>query len=199
MALACRSGTGELLMPCGRCRQVIYEFGGEELLVDTPTGPGNDDLDAAGRLRPPARPAVSGFAAVDVIIAKRDGRELTGEQIDWVIDAYTRGEVAEEQMSALLMAILLNGMTGGGDRRLDHRDDQLRDPDGPVRGGPADGGQALDGRCGGQDLAAAGAVGRGLRGGRSAAVRSGPGAHRRHPGQDGIDPGLAGDADAATR
>ena len=39
VALACRSGTGELLMPCGRCRQVIYEFGGQELMVDTPTGP----------------------------------------------------------------------------------------------------------------------------------------------------------------
>jgi len=39
VALACRSGAGELLMPCGRCRQVIYEFGGPELLVDTPSGP----------------------------------------------------------------------------------------------------------------------------------------------------------------
>ena len=39
VALACRSGTGDLLMPCGRCRQVIYEFGGPQLLVDTPTGP----------------------------------------------------------------------------------------------------------------------------------------------------------------
>ncbi|MDQ6657893.1 MAG: cytidine deaminase [Actinomycetota bacterium] len=39
LALACRSGTGELLMPCGRCRQVIYEFGGPELIVDTPDGP----------------------------------------------------------------------------------------------------------------------------------------------------------------
>lgn len=38
VALACRSGQGELLMPCGRCRQVIYEFGGPELLVDTPSG-----------------------------------------------------------------------------------------------------------------------------------------------------------------
>jgi thymidine phosphorylase len=55
---------------------------------------------------------VTGFAAVDVIIAKRDGRELTPAQIEWVIDSYTRHEVAEEQMSALLMAILLNGMTG---------------------------------------------------------------------------------------
>jgi thymidine phosphorylase len=49
--------------------------------------------------------------AVEVIGAKRDGGELTDSQIDWVIDAYTRGAVADEQMSALAMAILLNGMT----------------------------------------------------------------------------------------
>jgi thymidine phosphorylase len=48
--------------------------------------------------------------AVEVIVAKRDGAELTDSQIDWVIDAYTRGQVADEQMSALAMAILLNGM-----------------------------------------------------------------------------------------
>ena len=50
------------------------------------------------------------FDAVDVIRAKRDNHELTDPQIDWVIDAYTRGAVAEEQMSALAMAILLRGM-----------------------------------------------------------------------------------------
>ncbi|ADG73931.1 pyrimidine-nucleoside phosphorylase [Cellulomonas flavigena DSM 20109] len=50
------------------------------------------------------------FDAVDVIVAKRDGRRLSDAQIDWVIDAYTRGAVADEQMSALAMAILLNGM-----------------------------------------------------------------------------------------
>ncbi len=50
------------------------------------------------------------FDAVDVIIAKRDGRRIPDEQLDWVIDAYTRGVVADEQMSALAMAILLNGM-----------------------------------------------------------------------------------------
>ncbi len=50
------------------------------------------------------------FAAVDVIVAKRDRQALTDEQIDWVVDAYTRGVVADEQMSALAMAILLNGM-----------------------------------------------------------------------------------------
>ncbi|MFD1044922.1 cytidine deaminase [Kibdelosporangium lantanae] len=38
VALACRSGVGDLLMPCGRCRQVIYEFGGPECLIDTPRG-----------------------------------------------------------------------------------------------------------------------------------------------------------------
>ncbi|HNN48312.1 MAG TPA: thymidine phosphorylase, partial [Marmoricola sp.] len=48
--------------------------------------------------------------AVEVIIAKRDGQELTASQIDWVIAAYTDGRVADEQMSALAMAILLNGM-----------------------------------------------------------------------------------------
>ena len=56
----------------------------------------------------PLEPAV--FDAVDVIVAKRGKRELSDAQIDWVIDAYTRAVVADEQMSALAMAILLNGM-----------------------------------------------------------------------------------------
>ncbi len=51
------------------------------------------------------------FSAVEVVVAKRDRLELTDAQIDWVVDAYTRGIVADEQMSALAMAILLNGMT----------------------------------------------------------------------------------------
>jgi len=50
------------------------------------------------------------FDAVDVIVAKRDGHRLTDAQVDWVVDAYTRGVVADEQMSSLAMAILLNGM-----------------------------------------------------------------------------------------
>ncbi|WP_182377431.1 thymidine phosphorylase [Nocardioides sp. WS12] len=48
--------------------------------------------------------------AVEVILAKRDGGTLSTSQIDWMVDAYTRGEVADEQMSSLAMAILLNGM-----------------------------------------------------------------------------------------
>ena len=54
-----------------------------------------------------------GVSAVDVIVAKRDRGRLTDEQIDWVVDAYTRGDVADEQMAALAMAILLNGMEPG--------------------------------------------------------------------------------------
>ena len=53
------------------------------------------------------------FAAVDIITAKRDGFTLSADQIDWVIDAYTRGQVAEEQMSALLMAVFLQGLDRG--------------------------------------------------------------------------------------
>ncbi|MEU7372916.1 thymidine phosphorylase [Streptomyces albidoflavus] len=47
---------------------------------------------------------------ISVIRAKRDRIPLTDAQIDWTVDAYTRGAVADEQMSALAMAILLNGM-----------------------------------------------------------------------------------------
>ncbi|MBN1173233.1 MAG: thymidine phosphorylase [Micromonosporaceae bacterium] len=51
------------------------------------------------------------LTAVDLIRTKRDGGALTDAQIDWVIDAYTRGAVAEEQMAALAMAIVFRGMS----------------------------------------------------------------------------------------
>ena len=47
---------------------------------------------------------------IEVIHTKRDGGELSDSQIDWVIAAYTAGRVADEQMAALNMAILLRGM-----------------------------------------------------------------------------------------
>ncbi|MEY4079261.1 MAG: hypothetical protein RIS80_1030 [Actinomycetota bacterium] len=50
------------------------------------------------------------FSAVELIIAKRDGGELSTEAIDWLVDNYTKGVVADEQMSSMAMAILLNGM-----------------------------------------------------------------------------------------
>ena len=58
--------------------------------------------------------------AVEVIVTKRDGGVLSDDQIDWVVDAYTRGVVHDEQMSALAMAILLNGMGHDEVRRWTH-------------------------------------------------------------------------------
>jgi thymidine phosphorylase len=52
---------------------------------------------------------VSAFSAVDVITTKRDGGVLGDDAITWMLDAYMRGEVADEQMSALLMAVFFNG------------------------------------------------------------------------------------------
>lgn len=49
--------------------------------------------------------------AVSIITAKRDGGALSDAQIDWVIDGFTKGVVADEQMSALAMAIVWRGMT----------------------------------------------------------------------------------------
>ena len=50
------------------------------------------------------------FDAPTVIRTKRDGGRLSDAAIDWVIDGYTHGRVADEQMSAVLMAIFLRGM-----------------------------------------------------------------------------------------
>lgn len=59
-----------------------------------------------------ATPApVESFDVVDLIRTKRDGGELATAEIDWLIDAYTRRYVADEQMSALAMAILIRGMS----------------------------------------------------------------------------------------
>jgi thymidine phosphorylase len=49
--------------------------------------------------------------AIDVLRTKRDGGTLSADQIRWVIDAYTRGSVPDEQMSALLMAVFFRGMS----------------------------------------------------------------------------------------
>ncbi|MCZ2403067.1 thymidine phosphorylase [Paenarthrobacter sp. Z7-10] len=68
----------------------------------TPTG-------SAGH-NPTRHSSSASFDAVDIIRTKRDHGTLSPEQISWTIDAYTRGVIAEEQMAALNMAILLNGM-----------------------------------------------------------------------------------------
>jgi thymidine phosphorylase len=54
---------------------------------------------------------VNDFSVLDVIATKRDGRELSDEMISWTLANYDAGDVAEEQMSALLMAIFFRGMS----------------------------------------------------------------------------------------
>ncbi len=53
---------------------------------------------------------VEPFDVVDLIHTKRDHRTLSRAQIDWMVDAYTRGYIGDEQMAAMTMAIFLNGM-----------------------------------------------------------------------------------------
>ena len=65
---------------------------------------------------------MSFFSAVDVITTKRDDGVLSDDAITWMLDAYGRGEVAEEQMSALLMAIFFNGLS---DRELNTWTDRM--------------------------------------------------------------------------
>jgi thymidine phosphorylase len=52
------------------------------------------------------------YGAVELIRTKRDGGTLSGAEVDWLIDAYVRGVVADEQMAAMAMAVLFRGLTG---------------------------------------------------------------------------------------
>src|SRR5690606_30856924 len=62
--------------------------------------------------------AIEPFDTVDLIHRKRDRGELTADEIHWLVDAYTRGYVADEQMAAFAMAVFLNGMTPDEIREL---------------------------------------------------------------------------------
>ena len=131
--------------------------------------------------------------AVSLIKLKRDNaRPLTEAEIGWLFAAYAAGEVADEQMAALLMAIFFNGLTvaelrawtgemiASGDR-LD-----LSRLARPI------GGQALDRRRRGQGLADPRPARGELRRRRAAAFRPRPRAHRRHARQARVDTRLAG-------
>ena len=115
--MAVVAGDGEPLLPCGRCRQLLLKAGGGDLLVDTAEGPVElkvllpaafTGTDLTARKRRETRMT----DAVTLIRAKRDGHRLADDDIGWLFEAYARHEVADEQMSALLMAIYFRGLDG---------------------------------------------------------------------------------------
>ena len=176
VAVACVGGDGQPLMPCGRCRQLLWEHGGADMLIETvslgivpmrevlPDAFGPEDLrrrGGAGRL----------MDAIDVLRTKRDGGELSAGADplgDRRLHARRRARRADERAAH---GGLLPRHVAGRAGRLDPGDDRLRRAQGPLLAGPADRRQALDRRRRRQDHAAARAAGRRLRRRRAAAVR----------------------------
>ena len=89
------------------------------------------------------------FSAVELIVKKRERGELGTDEIQWLVANYTSGRVADEQMSAMAMAILLNGMNRreirdltmamvNSGERLDYSDLKLPTADKHSTGGVGD-------------------------------------------------------------
>lgn len=128
------------------------------------------------------------FDAVDVIRTKRDKGVFSPEEIDWVIDAYTRGVVGDEQMAALNMAIFLNGM---------NREEISQWTKAMIASGETMSFESLSKKT--ADKHSTGGVGDKITAPRCRLWRRGPaafrprsGPHRWHPGQAGGHPWLAG-------
>ncbi len=111
VAFACVDSHGSVLMPCGRCRQLLWEHGGPDLLVDTVEGTEADDRTAAVAVRRRGSQWLNRSTRSTSSAPSATGASSRDEQIDWVISAYTRGVVADEQMAALAMAVLLRGLS----------------------------------------------------------------------------------------
>jgi thymidine phosphorylase len=77
---------------------------------------------------------MSSWSAVDVVRRKRDGEELPDDAVRWVVDGFTAGTVAPEQMSALLMAVFYRGLSPARAGHLDRRHGRLRPAARPVVG-----------------------------------------------------------------
>ena len=109
VAFACVDGQGNPLMPCGRCRQLLYEHSAEGMLLQTVSGIKTINEVLPMPLDRRILTAMS-FSAVELIIKKREQVRLVPRN-HWLVENYTSGVVADEQMSAMAMAILLNGMS----------------------------------------------------------------------------------------
>ena len=121
VAVACRSGEGALLLPCGRCRQVLYEFGGPSCLVDTARGPGPAGRAPPGGVRP-VRPALIAPAR----LASRRELSTRGDQRRRRDRRQARRRPADRRADRL------------GDRRLHPRRGRRRADVGAGHGDPAE-------------------------------------------------------------
>ena len=128
---------------------------------------------------------------VNLICTKRDGHELKDAEIDWIMDAYVHGAVADEQVSALLMAVFWRGLSVGELSRWTSAiiaSGEKMDLSGLIA---PDGGQALNRRGRRQGLAHLGPPCRGLRSRRAPAFGPWPRSHGRDSRQAGLDPRVA--------
>ena len=117
---------------------------------------------------------------VDLIHRKRDGEELSAEEIAYLVDGYTDGTIPDYQASAFLMAVFFSGMTDREVSTLTERMVLSGENGGSFLGSGRQGGQTLHRRRGRQDqldsIASGGGGGRG--GAHDLGPRAGP--HRRH-------------------
>mmetsp|Transcript_7940 Transcript_7940/g.15758 ORF Transcript_7940/g.15758 Transcript_7940/m.15758 type:complete len:600 (-) Transcript_7940:391-2190(-) len=94
-------------------QQQQFQQAKEEQDVHVVSGTGQDQPRTKGRSQRLLRRNTSlpGFSPAEVIVKKRNGRRLSREEIDWFIQGFHRGDVEDYQMSALLMAIAIKGMS----------------------------------------------------------------------------------------
>ena len=128
------------------------------------------------------------FTAVELIESKRDGRELSPDAIEWLIEKYTDGVVPDYQMAAMAMAIYHQRHDRRRARRLDERDAPFRRGLRLERRRRGKGRQTLDRRRRRQDLHSPRSAGRLGRSRRADDVGTRVGSHRRHARQAGDDP-----------
>ncbi len=105
--------------PCGGCREVLRSFAPRLEIVSISATGRHKHWTLRELLPRLSRPSpLHRFDSRALITAKREGRELTGEELDGLVKGVLRGEVEPYQMSEFMMAVFLQGMTRQETRNL---------------------------------------------------------------------------------